>query len=624
MLRKAARKGCLKILLGWNRGLGDIALGLYAIVHRIREFVPNAEITFLTRENLQDGFTMLENVRILAAPNWKRGEKQSVRETLGKIGLDPKHFDLIIERPSPTDWVRWQRGTLVPKLKWDPVYEDLWKSFDLPDGYTYICVQPVAETNYGLWRNWPPDRWRDLFERLEKMQNVKVLCFGFGSQPQFPFKNVIDLRGKTSLFQLLSIVKNRCKVAILPDSGILSMLYYLDAQFPIRIVSLWADPDHGILKQGVFSPNQALNHCPLIGEKRDLSSVSAKEVIDRIFPAKPLLTCPRDSEIEPGSIQKIYRAKESLVKLDSMRQGQIEAERPDRGGPSPSGKGDEEGRFGKVAASPNSPNRTERGIGVILLAGGQGSRLGLTGPKGTFQVREKSLFQWICDQIPVDIPIAVMTSPLNHAETVAFFEKHRFFEREVGFFQQGLLPMLDEKKRPLGILAPDGNGSVFKSFAESKMIDLFEKKGIDLISIVPVENRLADPADPVFISFVRKTDADAALKCIERKAGDAMGALVEREGRIEVVEYFDADATVQYRYSYTGMMAMKLSFMKRMAKVDLPLHCVWKKAKDAFAWKREMFIFDALPFADRAKALCYSRSQIYAPLKSKENLAEIL
>jgi hypothetical protein len=568
MLRKTARKGGSKILLGWNRGLGDIALGLYAIVHRIRELVPNAEITFLTRENLRDGFTMLENIRILAAPDWKRGEKHSVRETLRALGIDPKRFDLIIERPSPTDWVRWQRGALVPKLKWDPAYDDLWKSFDLPDGYTYIGIQPVAETNYGLWRNWPPERWRDLFERLEKMEQVKVLCFGFGSQPQLPFKNIIDLRGKTSLFQLLSIIKNRCRAAILPDSGILSMIYYLDALFPIRIVSLWADPDHGILKQGVFSPNPALNHCPLIGERRDLSSVSAKEVIDRMFPAKPLLTCPHASEIEPEpSMQK---------------------------------------------------------VGVILLAGGQGSRLGLTGPKGTFQVREKSLFQWICDKIPVDIPIAVMTSPLNHAETVAFFEKHRFFEREVVFFQQGLLPMLDKKKRPLGILAPDGNGSVFKSFAASKIIDLFEKKGIDLVSIVPVENLLADPADPVFVSFARKTDADTALKCIERTAGDVMGALVEREGRIEVVEYIDADAAVQYRYSYAGMMAMKLSFMRRMANVDLPLHCVWKKAKDAFAWKREMFIFDALPYADRAKALCYPRGQIYAPLKSKENLAEIL
>ncbi len=157
------------------------------------------------------------------------------------------------------------RGNLIPKLKWDPLHDDLWKSFDLPDSYTYICVQPVTETNYGLWRNWPLARWQDLFERLEKIGSVKVLLFGFGAGPDFPYKNVIDLRGKTTLFQLLSIVKNRCKAAILPDSGILSMIYYLDAPFPIQIVSLWADPNHGILKQGVPSPNRKLQHFPLIG-----------------------------------------------------------------------------------------------------------------------------------------------------------------------------------------------------------------------------------------------------------------------------------------------------------------------------------------------------------------------
>src|SRR6185295_85660 len=97
---------------------------------------------------------------------------------------------------------------------------------------------------------------------------------------------------KTTLFQLLSIVKNRCKAAILPDSGILSMIYYLDTAFPIQIVSLWADPDHGILKQGVPSPNPELKHFPLIGENRDLSSLSMQKVLDCIFPAKPLQTCP--------------------------------------------------------------------------------------------------------------------------------------------------------------------------------------------------------------------------------------------------------------------------------------------------------------------------------------------
>ncbi len=428
--------------------------------------------------------------------------------------------------------------------------------------------KPIAETNYGLWRNWPLERWQDLFERLEKIPSVKVLLFGFGSEPKFSFQNVIDLRGKTNLFQLLSIVKNRCKAAILPDSGILSMIYYLDTSFPIQVISLWADPNHGILKQGVFSPNPQLSHVPLIGERRNLSSISAQEVMNRIFPSLPLQSCQRAAEIVPLPVQK---------------------------------------------------------IGVILLAGGQGSRLGLTGPKGTFQVREKSLFQWIVEKVPASVPIAVMTSPLNHAETVEFFKQHGAFGREVHFFQQELFSMLDEKKEPLAVLAPDGNGSVFKSFAESGLLAYFEEKGIDLISVVPVENLLADPADPVFMTFMRNKDADAGIKCIERKENDPpMGALVTRAGRLEIVEYTEVDPSIKVSYSYTGMMALKLSFMKKMAKIELPLHWVWKKSGDTFAWKGERFIFDALPYAEKVEALSYPSSQIYAPIKNKENLEDVL
>jgi ADP-heptose:LPS heptosyltransferase len=94
---------------------------------------------------------------------------------------------------------------------------------------------------------------------------------------------IIDLRGKTSLFELLSIIKNRCRYLIAPDSGILSMVYYLDTAFPLQIISLWADPKHGILKQNVASPNPLLIHRPLIGAHRDLSTVSADDVLNHLF-----------------------------------------------------------------------------------------------------------------------------------------------------------------------------------------------------------------------------------------------------------------------------------------------------------------------------------------------------
>ncbi len=567
MLRKAAKQKKSKILIGWNRGLGDIALGLYAIVYRIRQFLPDAEITFLARSNLSDGFSMLEGIRFIPAVDWKRGGTYSVQKTLAKMGMDSKDFDCVIERPSPTDWVRWQRGKLIPKLKWDSFHEELWKAFDLPDGFFYIAVQVTTETDYGLWRNWPLSRWRELFERLEKIPNVKVLLFGFGSEPSFKNQNIVDLRGKTNLFQLLSILKNRVRAAIFPDSGILSMVYYLDAQFPIHIVSLWADPNHGILKQGVFSPNTKLKHTPLIGKLRNLSSISAQEVINLIFPLKPLKTCTNSSEIQPIPFEK---------------------------------------------------------TGVILLAGGQGSRLGYKGPKGMFPIANKSLFQWICEKIPPDTPTAVMTSPFNHAETVSFFTRMRFFGRDVHFFQQEASPARDEKKRPLALLAPTGNGSMYSSFMQSSLPLVFEKRGIEFVSIVPIENILANPADPVLLTFLRQSGAEIAVQCIEKKeAKTPMGSLVIREGRLEIIEYMEWDVSLESLWVYTGATAMTLEFIKKMARTELPLHWVRKKEGNRFVWKGERFIFDALAFAEKSAALCYPRDQVYAPLKSHENLNEV-
>lgn len=559
-VRRCAKKGGKRILLCWNRGLGDIALGLYAMVQRIREFIPDAEITFLTRENLLDGFSMLEGVKAISAP-WKRGEKVSVKD---------RNYDLIIENPNPTDWVRWQLGKVVPKLKWNPENEDLWKKFNLDPSFTYIGVQIVAETTYGLWRNWPLARWKELMDLLPSRS--RVLLFGTGKDLPFTHEKAIDLRGKTTLFEMLSIIKNRCKSVILPDSGILSMVYYLDASFPIQVISLWADPNHGILKQGVASPNPQLDHCPFIGNYRDLSTVNVSAVIDRIFPKTALRQCPCLSDI-------------ALV----------------------------------------PPSNTA----CIILAGGQGSRLGVTGPKGLFPIRGKPLFQWLCEKIPrADLKVAVMTSPLNHEETVAYFKKHENFGLELYFFQQEMGHFLDEEKRVMDLKGPCGNGSVFRSFHKAGLADLFALEGIDTLTVIPVENPLADPFDPALIAHHRAEKCDVTVKCIERKTGDhSMGALIERGGGIEIIEYTEMDLTQKYYYSNVGQFAFSLPFFKKMAEIEMPTHWVRKQVpvgpNSVWVWKGEQFIFDALPRANKVKAVCAEREHCYAPLKSKENIEEV-
>ncbi len=276
LLKKAKKRGKKRFLLAWNRGLGDIALGLYAICQRIREKIPEAEITFLIRQNLKEGFSLLPGVKTLIAPNWKRGEPYEVEKTLKELQIKREGFDIILEKPNPTYWVKWQLGKVTPKLRWKPEYDTLATGFSVPKDKAVVGVQVNAETSYGLWRNWPEKNWHRLF--LQTQKTCYFLLFGFQKNPIFPQENVIDLRGKTSLYQMLSLIKNRCQYLVAPDSGVLSMTYYLEAFFPIKVISLWADPNQGILKQKVDSPNPGLEHIPLIGAYRDLSTISVEEV----------------------------------------------------------------------------------------------------------------------------------------------------------------------------------------------------------------------------------------------------------------------------------------------------------------------------------------------------------
>ncbi|NGX37106.1 MAG: hypothetical protein K1000chlam2_00256 [Chlamydiae bacterium] len=276
LLKKAQKNNHKKFLLFWNRGLGDIVLGLYAIVHRIREVIPDAEITFLTRPNLHDGFILLGDVNIIVAENLKRGDKVDI-QTL----IDPTQFDVILDNPNPTQWVQWQLGKLTPILHWQDKWDALSEKFDLDKQATYVGAHVQTETSYAHCRNWPLASWLTLFEKITA-SGKKVLLFGFEQDPIFDIPGVIDLRGKTPLFELLSIIKNHCEALVVPDSGVSSMIYFLKEDFPIKHISLWADPYMGILKQNVASPNPQLKHIPILGKDKDITNITASEVYGHI------------------------------------------------------------------------------------------------------------------------------------------------------------------------------------------------------------------------------------------------------------------------------------------------------------------------------------------------------
>jgi hypothetical protein len=265
-LKQAAQAGCKTVLIPWNRGLGDIALGLFAIVRRVREYIPDAQVTFLTRPDLKDGFQLLKGVDVIIAPEWSRGKPMTFPANLPS-------FDLIIPNADPSYWVAWQRGTLIPKMEWNKEWDSLCDRFKLPSNC--VAAHVHCETGYYFERNWPFDKWQELFDSLEG----PIVLLGLKKDPVFKHPQLIDLRGETSLFEILAILKNRCRCLIAPDSGILGMTYFLNTPFPLRIVSLWADPNHGILKQNVPSPNPLLEHIPIISPNRkDAALISVSQV----------------------------------------------------------------------------------------------------------------------------------------------------------------------------------------------------------------------------------------------------------------------------------------------------------------------------------------------------------
>jgi len=202
---------------------------------------------------------------------------------LQKLGKSAADYDLVLERPDPTNWLQWQLGKLIPRLKWSTQWDELWRKFGLEEEGPYIGVHVQTETFYAYEKNWPLKYWTEFFQRATTEYHARIVLFGFSQEPGFDIPGVIDLRGKTDLFEMLSIIKNRCRYLLVPDSGVLSIAYYIDEAFPIRIVSLWADPEQGILRQNVASPNAVLKHCALVGKNKDLSRVPVEAAIQKLF-----------------------------------------------------------------------------------------------------------------------------------------------------------------------------------------------------------------------------------------------------------------------------------------------------------------------------------------------------
>jgi UDP-N-acetylglucosamine/UDP-N-acetylgalactosamine diphosphorylase len=284
-------------------------------------------------------------------------------------------------------------------------------------------------------------------------------------------------------------------------------------------------------------------------------------------------------------------------------------------------------------------------VGCLVVAGGQGTRLKFNGPKGMYPLDingKTTLFEILAEKVleaskkaHQPLPLAIMTSPYNHTQTMSYFEENHFFgleKEQVSFFCQKMLPFLEEN-RDLFLesaneiaRAPDGNGLALKHFVESGIYKKWEEKGILYVNFILIDNALADPFDTTLLGFHAESQADVVIKSImSLDASEKVGILVEKKGKIEAVEYTEIPNCKKLKShvpANISLFSFTMDFIKKAEKFNLPLHVNYKPAKkndhESMAFKFEYYIFDVLPFAKTVKVLLYPREMCFCPLKNAE------
>lgn len=300
-------------------------------------------------------------------------------------------------------------------------------------------------------------------------------------------------------------------------------------------------------------------------------------------------------------------------------------------------------------------------VACLVVAGGQGTRLGWDHPKGTFPVtpvQGKSLFQVFAEQVlatskraGTPLPWYVLTSRQNRADTEAFFVEHAYFglpSEQVTFLVQREVPTVDTRGQLLMTgkaelaMNPDGHGGTLRALREARAIADMTARGIETLFYFQVDNPLCRIADPAFIGAHLDAGAEASTKVVRKvDASEKIGLVAERAGKATVIEYSelskaeqekrDASGQLVFRAGNTAIHAWSLAFFERLigAGYELPYHIARKAVpqvgpdgqvttpSEPNAVKFETFIFDLLPEASAHVTFEVERAEEFEPLKNK-------
>ena len=304
-------------------------------------------------------------------------------------------------------------------------------------------------------------------------------------------------------------------------------------------------------------------------------------------------------------------------------------------------------------------------VGAVLLAGGQGTRLGCEHAKGMVDIgvtRELFIFEClmnnlkrVTDQAGAYVPLFVMTSAENHEETMAFFAEKDYFgysSAHIRFFRQEQLPTVDPAGKLMlmapGVVstAPNGNGGWYASMENTGMLHELRKSQIEWLNVFAVDNVLQSIADPCFIGAVIESGNVSGAKVVAKAAPDEkVGVLCLEDGRPSIVEYYEMteemrtlrepDGTLSYRFGVILNYLFRTDQLEETLSYQMPLHKVFKKIRymdengntvrpeEPNAFKFETLALDLVKLQKNCLAYEVEREKEFAPIKNKTGVDSV-
>ena len=305
-------------------------------------------------------------------------------------------------------------------------------------------------------------------------------------------------------------------------------------------------------------------------------------------------------------------------------------------------------------------------VAMLLVAGGQGTRLGFDMPKGMFPIGPisgRTLFQMLCDRLlalgrkyKTDIPLYIMTSPATDADTRSYFAQESLCglkPEQLRFFCQGQMPAVDAGTGQVLLagkgeiaLSPDGHGGIVAALEKSGCLADAEGRGVRLFYYAQIDNPLAELCDPILLGHHLLAASQLTTQVVKKRfAKEKVGNVVSIDGKVGIIEYSDLPDSVAEQTNDQGQLKLwagniaihvfDLEFLKGITRsqLGLPFHRALKKVvhvneqgdliapREANAIKFERFVFDLLPMAERALVVESEARRVFAPVKNADGAA---